>query len=284
MGNTCYFNAILQILVHSVDIRESCETFVIPSAEKQLSESESFHNEFSIIIRRQWNVSNRFNAFPIRPVRIFTSLSKFNSDLFRLGRQQDAHEALLGLMMATGPTERSCISKLFEFQVLSVMICHGCDRIPAPVMSLDNQVIIPLPNDDNIYSIGWGVQQRYSHEHIEGVRCQGCQENGQYATRVYAVSTHPKLLLVVANRSDAFGRKINTRVMLDQTLRFGLRSYRLIGVVHHHGNSVTSGHYTADFYHHEDKAWYTADDSIVRKKEKSLVVSRTAYIFLYELI
>lgn len=284
MGNTCYFNAILQVLVHSKSVRDTFDSFLIPKDESQLSHGEMIHNEFGLLVRRQWNVSGKFQQVAIRPSRLFALLKQSDATLFRIGIQQDAHEALMSLLAAIEiPLELSLIN-LFKFEVMSIMVCQSCQTIPEPKVTVENQVIIPLENNENIYSITWGVGERFAPEYLDGVRCSGCEGEVQLATRVNAVATHPKLLLVVIQRSNAFGQKIHTRVLLDKRLKFGLGVYKLIGVVHHVGNSVNSGHYTADFYHFEDNNWYHADDNTVQRLRLSHWVSRTAYILLYELI
>ena len=284
MGNTCYLNAMLQVLVHANSVRKSYDAFVVATEDTNLTIFENIHNEFALIVRRQWNVSKTYHQVPIRVFRFFDLLNRVDGSLFRLGTQQDAHEALLSVIAATETDREGTLSNLFKFETVSVLVCHSCSTVPEPKLSVENQVIIPLEKDENIYSVGWGVSQRFGPEHLEDVRCQGCEQNPQLATRVHAISTHPKLLLVVIQRSDAFGSKIHTRIILDQRVLLGREWYKLIGVVHHHGNSVSSGHYTADFYHAEVLSWYHADDNVVSKVKDKKIVSRTAYILLYELI
>ena len=284
MGNTCYFNAMLQMLIHAESVKDAYDSFIVPDDTTPLTLSESIHNEFALIVRRQWNVSAKFQHVAIRPARLFELLKRFEPSLFTLGLQQDAHEALMTLVTASETSRDLSLSHLFRFELVSVMVCQNCERIPQPKLTTENQVMIPLENNDNIYSAGWGVDQRLVPEYLDGVRCEGCEDEPQFAVRVHAVSIYPKLLLVVVQRADAFGAKIHTRILLDSRVKFGTKSYKLIGVVHHHGNSVHSGHYTADFYHSEDHTWYHADDQSVRKSHKITLVSRTAYILLYELI
>ena len=285
MGNTCYFNALLQVLVHSENVRDNYGSFIVPEEEDSPpSLSESIHNELALIARRQWNVSSKFQQVAIRPARIFDQLKQHDSTLFRIGVQQDAHEALMSVLAAMESPNQISLSNLFRFEIVSVMVCQYCERIPEPKLTTENQVIIPLENNENIYSVNWGVRERFAPEVLEGVRCDGCEDQPQLATRVHAVSTQPKLLLVVLQRNNALGAKIHTRVLMDRRIKFGIKMYKLIGVVHHHGNSVNSGHYTADFYHIEDHHWYRADDQTVREVSNNQWVSRTAYILLYELI
>ncbi|AET40284.1 mRNA-binding ubiquitin-specific protease UBP3 Ecym_5544 [Eremothecium cymbalariae DBVPG len=67
-------------------------------------------------------------------------------------------------------------------------------------------------------------------------------------------------------------------------------SYKLTGVVYHHGLSSSGGHYTADVLHQDEEKWYRIDDTTVTEINKEEVVtggeegshSRTAYILIYQ--
>ncbi len=45
----------------------------------------------------------------------------------------------------------------------------------------------------------------------------------------------------------------------------GLPSYRLIGVVYHHGKNASGGHYTVDVRRQEDREWIRMDDTVIRR-------------------
>lgn len=67
-------------------------------------------------------------------------------------------------------------------------------------------------------------------------------------------------------------------------------TYRLIGVVYHHGISSSGGHYTCDVYNEEQDKWFRIDDVNITELGKDDVLkggedgsdSRTAYILMYE--
>ncbi|CUS21236.1 LAQU0S02e09142g1_1 [Lachancea quebecensis] len=67
-------------------------------------------------------------------------------------------------------------------------------------------------------------------------------------------------------------------------------SYKLIGVVYHHGVSPSGGHYTCDVYQEAHNKWYRIDDTNVQEIENDEVLkggeegndSRTAYILIYQ--
>lgn len=67
-------------------------------------------------------------------------------------------------------------------------------------------------------------------------------------------------------------------------------TYKLIGVVYHHGVSSSGGHYTCDVYQEAQKKWFRIDDINVQEIEMEEVLqpgeegsdSRTAYILIYQ--
>ncbi|CEP63054.1 mRNA-binding ubiquitin-specific protease UBP3 LALA0_S07e01376g [Lachancea lanzarotensis] len=70
----------------------------------------------------------------------------------------------------------------------------------------------------------------------------------------------------------------------------GGSTYKLIGVVYHHGLSPSGGHYTCDVFDENLSKWYRIDDISLQELEKDDVLgggeegndSRTAYILLYQ--
>ncbi|SCU81490.1 LAFA_0C05292g1_1 [Lachancea sp. 'fantastica'] len=70
----------------------------------------------------------------------------------------------------------------------------------------------------------------------------------------------------------------------------GGSTYKLIGVVYHHGLSPSSGHYTCDVFNENLGKWYRIDDISLQELDEMDAVSggeeendsRTAYILLYQ--
>ena len=53
--------------------------------------------------------------------------------------------------------------------------------------------------------------------------------------------------------------KNKVKISLDREILVTSSKYNLIGSVHHHGNTITSGHYTSNIYYPESA--YTCNDS-----------------------
>jgi ubiquitin C-terminal hydrolase len=108
-----------------------------------------------------------------------------------------------------------------------------------------------------------------------------------------AESTPPPVEMVMLKNKDPV--VVDKTFDLDQYLPKELKGsskYKLSGIVHHHGGSPSSGHYTTDairFDNKDDKTeWVTFDDGSaheanIAKILKSPHSQRTAYLLLYTL-
>lgn len=70
----------------------------------------------------------------------------------------------------------------------------------------------------------------------------------------------------------------------------GSGTYKLSGIIHHHGVTPSSGHYTADCVRDDagKEEWVSFDDGLASKKLLSKIMNsplrqRTAYMLLYRL-
>ena len=111
------------------------------------------------------------------------------------------------------------------------------------------------------------------------------------ATSSSRVTAPAALMVVVLKRFDSAGNKIVTPVevphVLDMQLAMGnpalASNYQLIGIAHHRGESKNSGHYVAQFMHHEHHEWVEANDRAVVSSPPP-TVSSSAYVLLYQRI
>jgi ubiquitin C-terminal hydrolase len=106
-------------------------------------------------------------------------------------------------------------------------------------------------------------------------------------------STPPPVEMVMLKNKDPV--VVDKTFDLDQYLPKELKGsskYKLSGIVHHHGGSASSGHYTSDAIRFDKDAkadeWVTFDDGSaheanITKILKSPHSQRTAYLLLYTL-
>lgn len=106
-----------------------------------------------------------------------------------------------------------------------------------------------------------------------------------------------KYFFIRLGREDPYsdGSKIDNRVIMPHLYNFralldddpennNKHCYALIGIIHHYGQSLNRGHYTASIL--SDGQWILCDDSDIRphtpSEIKELAESSTGYIYLYQ--
>ena len=92
----------------------------------------------------------------------------------------------------------------------------------------------------------------------------------------------PKVLTILINRFEysRHSRKLKTSITIDKHLKIGSGTYDLCGFIEHHGDSLSSGHYTSKLFY-SDSA-YLCDDRYIKKFNHSTVInSKLAYLVFY---
>ena len=92
----------------------------------------------------------------------------------------------------------------------------------------------------------------------------------------------PKVLTILVNRFEynRQSKKLKTSITIDKHLNIGSGFYNLCGFIEHHGDSLSSGHYTSRLFY-SDSA-YLCDDHYISKFNPSIDVnSKLAYLIFY---
>ena len=74
-------------------------------------------------------------------------------------------------------------------------------------------------------------------------------------------------------------KKKNYEIMINQSLCLNSSSYHLMGSVHHHGRTASSGHYTSNILCND--AAYLCNDNYIRKLDQLTYNSNSAYMVLF---
>ena len=100
-------------------------------------------------------------------------------------------------------------------------------------------------------------------------------------TEVLQLNQTPKFLTIVVNRCDynLTAQKKNTEIKINETLCLNSSTYHLMGSVHHHGRTASSGHYTSNILY--NNAGYICNDNYIRKLDRLSYNSNSAYMVLY---
>ena len=279
IGNTCYLNAILQILF---GLNKICHF------EQWALQRKKFDGFSCVNIRNllaYWKFLYLASLKDISKANIHDFVCILgNADSFFSQRiQQDAHEALLKLfnvfdngITAVYPGFKGINENIFRGTVQIVNTCAGCGTNFVSFEPFYDINIQPVAN------IKSAIENALHNKNGE-FNCTYC-ESLQKCDSLSKIYEHPKVLLVLVNRytispySNTI-RKNNTKICLEQEMSLYGRKYELNGVVLHIGTSTTSGHYIANVK--MDKFWYSCNDSSVEKVKSLSNPCSNAYLLFY---
>ena len=91
-------------------------------------------------------------------------------------------------------------------------------------------------------------------------KCNSCKFDTKH-DEVILIEQPPRFMVVVLSRLNLAlaGGKNKNKINIDKEILITSSSYHLIGSIHHHGNTILSGHYTTNVYHKESA--YTCNDN-----------------------
>lgn len=107
LGNTCYFNSVLQCLIHTPTIREKV---LLNDNDEELSQKKAkdaayLAYQFRRVIKGVWAVTTKPNMY-LEPLGIIRAFKQIAGD-FLVNEQQDAHEFFAMLVDALNEGEKN---------------------------------------------------------------------------------------------------------------------------------------------------------------------------------
>ena len=215
---------------------------------------------------------------------------KSYNNLLSGSRQQDACECLMTFMdiihkgtkyslMADNDEDDNTIS-LANGMFLSIYQKMFTCRICGDSVSCGSQSrilnILPIEN--------CSIEQLLEHSMTQVVlkNCITCHRDTEHVEILKWVCP-PQYLILAINRFSYVGNRtvksdtglpIQTRVNIDGSY------FTLVGIIHHHGNSANSGHYTCTLFYN-DKIFHCNDMMITESSDSKSVHSATPYILVY---
>ncbi|GAA5865785.1 hypothetical protein JCM3774_003092 [Rhodotorula dairenensis] len=299
LGNTCFLNSALQVLLHTPPLVRYLESGLHPDSKScPVLQRKNFCMICSMKACVKMSFAGQNSSYAPGPVvKNLKNIAKH----FRLGRQEDSHEFLRFLMDAlqaaalfgTSPKleqkykEQTFIHQLFGGRLRSRVHCTECghnsdtfdsildlslDLVGARSLrdALENLVRVDVLKGQNKY------------------KCEKCKKL-VVAEKGFKIDTAPLVLTVHLKRFTPTGRKAGGVINYQESLRLGPYmsnpeqnpSYRLYAVVLHSGGGLHSGHYTAYVRAANDK-WYDMNDDYVRPVPvQSVLGDRDAYCLFY---
>ena len=288
MGATCYLASALQLLLHARPL-----VALIESAPEH--ETNAVSVAFRGLARRMW--VDIGSGDPMELAEMLGALHELRNDAFTHDRMEDAHDAIRLILGMLSEAFRTVGGTSPVGDLLTSVVSHSrrCDfcQTQNRVTAHDHEVIVPIvapvagAGSVSLYDCMREMREEEVIDHYACAECDGYTS----ATSSSRVTAPAALMVVVLKRFDSAGNKIVTPVevphVLDMQLAMGnpalASNYQLIGIAHHRGESKNSGHYVAQFMHHEHHEWVEANDRAVVSSPPP-TVSSTAYVLLYQRI
>uniref|UniRef100_A0A8D9E244 ATP-dependent DNA helicase n=1 Tax=Cacopsylla melanoneura TaxID=428564 RepID=A0A8D9E244_9HEMI len=259
--NNCYVNSILQAVFQIDDFN---------SALRTVSCSSVLVNQLVKVLldKRQ----------PVQTVKVRECLANITGvSYFASCQQQDAAEFLQLLLSESLPHLN--ISELFNFHLTTVHSCQNCGY-DSPSTSIDNILRGYFPT----YSEGRVNFSKLFAPSETDLACPSCTSCCLKSTTI--ISTHCKYVIIqlVRFRNEAEQMIKITDIVdgfnPDHVDIFGV-PYGCIGVVSHHGDSVFSGHYTANV--RKNNNWVHCNDSDICSTSFDFFLKDAYILFLKKL-
>ncbi|KAI9125020.1 hypothetical protein K1719_003636 [Acacia pycnantha] len=294
LGNTCFFNVILQCLTHTVPLIRGLYTC------SHTAPCGSGIDGFCIlcVLRDHIELSLKSAGRILSPLKLVDNLNYFSS-FFTRYQQEDAHEFLqcfldklercfLDLKRNSQNCEQAdnLVEKIFGGRLISKLQCCNCGHCSdtyEPLIDFSLEI-------DNVGSLPSALASFTKVEQIDAkISCDSCKEEVFMEKRLILDQT-PSVAAFHLKRFKTDGiyvEKIDNHV--DFPLELDLQPYTncnealkydLYAIVVHVGLSSTSGHYFC-FVRTAPDMWYGLDDSKVTRVCRDFVLSQEAYILLY---
>jgi ubiquitin C-terminal hydrolase len=264
LGNTCYLNSVLQLLMQ-------CSSFIdiFKEAEKMNPKGSSpiIQNFIDFILKYE-------SKKVVSPVEIQKILNS-SKNLFAPFQQYDAHESLIQLLDILGEeTEKMWkhnINKAF-FQYKYYTHFHSVSRSDDKKQIVNSETILTLPfteslkNSIELFEVKDKIEKWESEKYKEFVQAE------KFNTIYY----WPDYLFIQINRYDSNFNKIQAN--MESPLQFN--DYTLRGAVIHHGHA-RFGHYICILLLNGE--FFLCDDERIHKMDsnQAMEVIKKAYLLLY---
>ena len=264
IGNTCYMNACLQILVHNTELCKLIE---------KKSDSSKILKIFSNFIDNYHNltVNNTIN-----PIQIKKLIETKNND-FRGFNQHDAGDFLMTLLDYIKDE-----LKTLEFFEIKTKYTYKCKIVKclntSEKIETNPMLILPMQSTDKTLD---DCYRNYKiHEKLENDNMYFCEKCNikRIGSKRINIHTWPNYLFIWLKRFNNELNKLDNDISIPHVWR---HNYNLTGFICHNGNSIKQGHYVA-FYKINNTWKFFNDSSVIDVSEKEIdKFLKLAYILYY---
>ena len=290
LGNTCYFNSVVQTLLHCPLVKQA-----IMTAPQSIHVIRELRNLF---VRMMNNDASTYIS-PSECYNALTNSSQWREAQMSLdNRQEDAHEMFIKLLEhlddeLTRIAEVFNIPNVFNIAIRSTLTCQRCFYTSDKTEYLW-LLSLHFPwgfageasnsQELHIYSL---MDRYLKLERLPFHPCSQCGFVGGTVKKLDIVNS-PQVLVIHISRFNSGLQKIDAFVKFPTELNTGhirsgdgnLLSFQLMGIIAHEGSSIAAGHFLA--YILIEGIWYEADDRRMTRVSRQRVSSLEAYILFYQ--
>jgi len=282
MGNTCFLNSALQLLV-------SCNVLT------KYILNNNFKSSFIQIYKRFLN--NYMNNDRFSPSELIQKINEKN-DFFKDGKQHDSHEFLIILIdileeefnleykssgkKIVGIELNKLFNTIFGTKLASIIICDETNE-KSKSKSKERILSLPIPK-----KIKLNLQVCMKHfleveELTDDNKWYSEKNNKKYdALKQLYIKSYPKYLIIHLKRfsyhDNSGSSKNNSEVEMNQCMKLKNNNYSLRAIIIHSG-STNGGHYISIV--NKNNQWYLCNDSNITKIQNIDKYINIGYIYLF---
>lgn len=269
LGNTCYLNAGLQLLIQNGDF---CK-MIIDNSDK--SDNLKTVSDF---IKSYYSLSGSV----INPDSIKKIVGSKNK-IFRGNSQQDAGEFIIYFLDILNDDLKGQLNNIFEIKTQNIIKCKFTSCLKCSITTeKNNYLILPINKEDNRLDDcyrGFKI-----HEKLEGDNmyyCEHCKEKRIASRRLNVIDWSDNLIIILKRFENNRGRLVKNNKPIDIPIDWR-HDFTIKGAVIHSGD-IGGGHYVYISRNIHQDIWFMCDDSSVNliKNEQIQPYLNRAYVFSY---
>ena len=266
MGNTCFINSSLQLLLN-------CPLLVNQIIESDNENLKKYKQTFEDYFRKTTNT--------LGPYILYKRYQKLNSNYVGIS-QEDAHEYLTFIIDDIDELSKDInVKNLFKISLISKVNCEECNNYSQVIIS-EKMLSLSI---DNCQTLDDCFKKLYKKESLDNDNkwfCDKCNKKVCSNKEIY-IDKISKYLIICLNRFIFDKNNIiknNNNILFSKNI---FTNYELIGIIYHMGN-INGGHYICSITR-DGKKWFLIDDIniIETTYEKLEKINNNAYILLYHI-